>query len=432
MFASSPRQAAQFIRYGKVKVNGVTIRHSNYELAPGDVFSVDPDRVLQALGRDKPSLKDSVEVTNCMIRRYNKYIQKCKKYPEYMWKARQRFRKRHPLYFKRYQAQKEKRLQNIKQKVYDEMNQEINALTPSTILKSILLQEPVFDLRGTLPNTFGTEVLNKSLTVLQLVTGKKPDPAKVAEAEKETSAEPKEKKVEAVAEEQPATTTASESEPAEATTEATPAAEATSAAEAETQVEAEVKTKSDVPKADEVHVEATVKKYFPPRRDDGTNVPVSELPEKTRDIKKLLNEIVSIRSEQIGKSSRDKLKQIDEQDEVYDPSWISRLSDELPLVDLESIQEDPSSALPIRLPWQSGGHYGLENPDKPYFSPWAPRPFLSPFAIYPHHLEVSFETCHAVYLRDPVARPGHSEVISPFPLDMHERAYMYYVTRRRK
>lgn len=84
-------------------------------------------------------------------------------------------------------------------------------------------------------------------------------------------------------------------------------------------------------------------------------------------------------------------KEAESQDEVYDPNWINRLGSEIALIeDAEAIAEDPSSVLPIRLPWQSGGHFGLQNPDKPYFTPWAPRPFLSPFVIYPHHIEISF------------------------------------------
>lgn len=424
MFASSPRQAAQFIRYGKVKVNGIPIKHSGYELKPGDMFSVDPDRVLQALGRGKPSLKESVDVTNSMIRRYNKYLKKCKRYPEYMWKARQRFRKRHPLFFQRYEAAKEQRIEAAKKSIYDEMNKDINALTPSEILKSILLQEPTFDKLGTLPNTFGPTILNKSLSVFQLVTGKKPDTQKVIEAEKQGV---EEENVEAQTQSEPVT-------------EQNKATNKSEEIESKPIEESEPESKSEsssseaaVPQADSIHVEATVKKYFPPAKADGTKVPASELPPKTRDIKQLLNEIIKARSEQIEKAAKSKLKDAESQDEVYDPSWISRLGSEIPLIeDAEAIAEDPSSVLPIRLPWQSGGHFGLQNPDKPYFTPWAPRPFLSPFVIYPHHIEISFETCHAVYLKDPVARPGHSEVISPFPLDMHERAYMFYATRRRK
>ena len=89
--------------------------------------------------------------------------------------------------------------------------------------------------------------------------------------------------------------------------------------------------------------------------------------------------------------------------------------------------DEPKARKLINLPWQKNYVYGRQDPKKPFFTPWKPRPFLSPFAILPHHLEISFKTCHAVYLRDPVARPGQSEVISPFDVPVHERAYMYYL-----
>lgn len=82
-------------------------------------------------------------------------------------------------------------------------------------------------------------------------------------------------------------------------------------------------------------------------------------------------------------------------------------------------------AIAFGMPW---GIQALHHDDVPSPAP-AIKPILAPFAILPHHLEVSFKTCHAVYLRDPVARPGHSEVISPFDLPVHERAYMYYIRR---
>lgn len=422
MFAASPRQASQFIRYGKVKVNGVTMKHAGYKLSPGDVFSVDPDRVLQALGRSKPSLKQSVDVTNSMIRRYNKYLRKCKKFPKYMWHAKQRWRRRHPVYFKRYLQSRQARVAEKNTTILKKMNQDINALTPATILKSILLQEPYFDKFGTLPLLYGSDVQNKSLSIMQIITGKRAFIPKAEETEKTDSQEPAkeaEKPIESAHKEEEATPASTESA-APSTPEPTTT---TASAPAE-----------EVAPADESKVDAVVKKYFPPLREDGTQVAASERPEKFKDVKKLLLEISRIRSEQIEVAAKKQLIDPNDinKDEPYDPEWTKRLGSELELIDYEAIKEDPNSVLPIRLPWQSGGHYGLQNQEKPYFSPWAPRPFLSPFAILPHHLEVCFETCHAVYLRDPVARPGHSEVISPFPLDMHERAYMFYATRRRK
>ncbi|CAI4214872.1 unnamed protein product [Parascedosporium putredinis] len=53
MFASSPRQARQFCVHGAVKVNGKKMRYGSYQLNPGDMFEVDPDKVMFAAGKDK-------------------------------------------------------------------------------------------------------------------------------------------------------------------------------------------------------------------------------------------------------------------------------------------------------------------------------------------------------------------------------------------
>lgn len=401
MFASSPRQAAQFIRYGHVKVNGVVMKHAGFNLSPGDIFSVNPDRVLQALGRNKPSLKESVDITNSMIRRYNKYLERCKKYPKYMWHARQRFRKRHPVLFYNYQQKRLNRIAKFNEKVETEMRTQLNNLNPASFLKSILLNENYFDKHGTLPNMYGNDVTLKSLSVLRLVTGKK----KPAKAESEKASEEAE--------------------------EADVAAETTAEAAPEAKSES-TESDSSLPPVDEAKVDAIVTKYYPPRDKDGNRISNANRPANYGDVNQLLNDIIKIRREDIKYEADAKIIRDVEENEPYDRKWVERLPPPLELIDYEAIQEDPASCLPIRLPWQSGGHYGLQDSSKPYFTPWAPRPFLSPFVIYPHHIEISFETCHAVYLRDPVARPGQSEVITPFPLDMHERAYMFYASKRRK
>lgn len=424
MFASSPRQAAQFIRYGKVKVNGVTIKHPGYLLKAGDVFSCDPERVLQAVGRPKPSMKESVELVNRQIRRFNRYIQKCKKFPEQMFRNRQKFRRRHEWLVQKDKENVAAKIAATNTAILTKVNQDINALTPSSVLKSLLLNEPYFDKNGNLPNlSFGKEVANKSLSVFQLVTGKRAilTPAKKAEVEAEAAVE-----------------TETESKTEKVETEAkTDSAEAAPAAEAAAEV-AEADADA-IPAADETKVNAVVESYFPAKKTDAEGNTIatskSDLPANHADVKKLLLEIIKIRSEQIqkaGQASQLDPNKPENYTPKYDPSWVDRLPEEVPLIDAEAAEADPSSVLPIRLPWLAGGHYGLQEPEKPYFTPWAPRPFLAPFTILPHHIEISFETCHAVYMRDPIARPGHSEVISPFSLDMHERAYMFYITRRRK
>ncbi|KAI1112446.1 alpha-L RNA-binding motif-containing protein [Nemania sp. NC0429] len=53
LFASSARQARQFCVHGAVKVNGKVVPYPAYRLNPGDMFQVDPERVLYATGKSK-------------------------------------------------------------------------------------------------------------------------------------------------------------------------------------------------------------------------------------------------------------------------------------------------------------------------------------------------------------------------------------------
>ncbi|KAI1779842.1 alpha-L RNA-binding motif-containing protein [Hypoxylon cercidicola] len=57
MFASSTRQARQFCVHGAVKVNGKVMPYPAYRLNPGDMFQVDPERVLYATGEPKSDRK---------------------------------------------------------------------------------------------------------------------------------------------------------------------------------------------------------------------------------------------------------------------------------------------------------------------------------------------------------------------------------------
>ncbi|KAL4722498.1 hypothetical protein ACLX1H_010375 [Fusarium chlamydosporum] len=53
MFASSVRQARQFIIHGAVKVNGKKMVHPSYALNPGDMFQVEIEKVLYGTGEQK-------------------------------------------------------------------------------------------------------------------------------------------------------------------------------------------------------------------------------------------------------------------------------------------------------------------------------------------------------------------------------------------
>ncbi|KAJ5272796.1 hypothetical protein N7478_007921 [Penicillium angulare] len=57
LFASSARQARQFVIHGAVTVNGQKMRHPSYLLNPGDLFQVDPERVMFATGAPKTAFE---------------------------------------------------------------------------------------------------------------------------------------------------------------------------------------------------------------------------------------------------------------------------------------------------------------------------------------------------------------------------------------
>ncbi|CAN6640633.1 small ribosomal subunit protein uS4m [Trichomonascus vanleenenianus] len=377
-FAASPRQAAQFIVKGHVKVNGVRIRQPGYELKPGDVFSVDPQAVLFAMGRRKPSVEESVKLVNRQIKRYNNYLARCRKYPHTMWRLRQKNRSKHPIFNKLYIKKQKKRAEAWNKQVRKEMSEKLDGITPHGVFRNILGFEPHFDAKNTIP-VEGRQ-LTKSLSVLTLVTGKRLQP-QAQESQKE-------------------------------------AKEVKEEAQKET---AEVKEEIFAP-ADAKRIAEFEKQYYGE---------VESAPANKSDVKKLVQEIIKIQQDEIRESHTAKLKSEADM-ETYDSTWVDRLPQPVPLIDVEAAKEDVSSVLPVRLPFSNGKLYGLADPSKGYFTPWNPRPFLAPFAVLPHHIEISFKTGHAVYLRDPVARPGHSEIISPFPLDMHERAYMFYIRKRRR
>lgn len=50
-------------------------------------------------------------------------------------------------------------------------------------------------------------------------------------------------------------------------------------------------------------------------------------------------------------------------------------------------------------------------------TPYHPPDYATPFMFIPAYLEVSFPTCSTVYLRHPTARPGYSEIPTPYAAD---------------
>lgn len=78
------------------------------------------------------------------------------------------------------------------------------------------------------------------------------------------------------------------------------------------------------------------------------------------------------------------------------------------------------------------GYNKIENPnpnqDTPFFLPH----YAAPHLFIPAYIEPSFSTCSAIYLRHPTARPGYSEIPTPYDADgaVVRYAWEWYVKRR--
>jgi hypothetical protein len=69
-----------------------------------------------------------------------------------------------------------------------------------------------------------------------------------------------------------------------------------------------------------------------------------------------------------------------------------------------------------------------EAPLTPFHLP----PYASPHIFIPAYIEPSFLTCSAIYVRHPTARPGYSEIPTPFDADgeVVRLAWEWYAKRR--
>lgn len=350
MFASSIRQARQFIKSGDVKVNGVVIKHPAYPLRSGDVFNVNPEKVMYALGRGKPSVKEAVKVDNAQISAWNKYVDNVRLDPKAMWQMKQAKPKSlNPFASMDISSTIKKHNDDIQSAMLASQRKTTREFILSRILSSAA-DKPVDSIQASI---FGDVVSNskkdqdKCLSVYKILKEADHGLLKTGSVE---------------------------------------------------DCKNFVKTKS-------------------------TEFKTPEEAKMASHIKKILAEIVSLQVEGFRVASVEAKEATEQNLVVYNPKWGENFK-KMRLNNLEEVMEDESKA--VKLKWQSN-LFGRKDPSKTFFTPWTPKAFLGAFAILPHHLEISFDTCHAVYLNDPVSRPGHSEVITPFPEHVHERAYMYYV-----
>ncbi|EDK36230.1 hypothetical protein PGUG_00328 [Meyerozyma guilliermondii ATCC 6260] len=351
MFASSVRQARQYILNGYVKVNGVIIKHPSFPLKSGDIFSVIPEKVLTAMGRTKPSVQKAISVDSTQIAAWNKYVKTAKTNPQETWQLKQAKPKSLDPLIEQESLTHKEQVKRYNEQIEKSMLAKQKSTTRDTILSRIItLGNQTEEVSPNTFEEFGKENKEKCYKAYTLL--KENDHALLKDSSVESAA-------------------------------------------------------------------AFISKKAP---DFGSK----EETKLASSIKQVLSEVVKSQHEHIRISSNESKLPEDIKSIPFSPQFAENLRFHPPL-EKEAILEDESKAS-INLPWQRG-LFGRQDPAKPYFTPWTPRPFIGCFAVLPSHLEVSFSTCHAVYLRDPVARPGHSEVISPFPDHVHERAYMYYARK---
>lgn len=78
-------------------------------------------------------------------------------------------------------------------------------------------------------------------------------------------------------------------------------------------------------------------------------------------------------------------------------------------------------------------------PGQPWLNDTSLTPFTlpdyaPPFIFIPAYIEPSFSTCSAIYVRHPTARPGYSEIPTPYDADgeVVRLAWEWYAKRRRR
>ncbi|KAI3605029.1 nam9 protein [Moniliophthora roreri] len=98
----------------------------------------------------------------------------------------------------------------------------------------------------------------------------------------------------------------------------------------------------------------------------------------------------------------------------------------------DMISVDPKA---IRFFWKPHGKFADEvnaNESDKDLTPFTLPLYASPWIYVPAYIEPNFATCSAVYVRHPTARPGYSEIPSPFDADgdVVRLAWEWYVKRR--
>jgi hypothetical protein len=83
----------------------------------------------------------------------------------------------------------------------------------------------------------------------------------------------------------------------------------------------------------------------------------------------------------------------------------------------EDLKNEPSDSVEEPVPEESSQAQDTSSVKDKSLSPFNLPAYASPFIFVPAYLEVSFATCSVVYVRHPTARPGYSEIPTPYNAD---------------
>ncbi|KAF9479539.1 alpha-L RNA-binding motif-containing protein [Pholiota conissans] len=95
-------------------------------------------------------------------------------------------------------------------------------------------------------------------------------------------------------------------------------------------------------------------------------------------------------------------------------------------------QEKPAEAAPVETKEAESTDVAPKADKKANLTPFYLPQYASPWLYIPAYIEVSFLACSAVYVRHPTARPGYSEIPTPYDADgaLVRYAWEWYMQRR--
>ncbi|KAL2007670.1 hypothetical protein VTN00DRAFT_7652 [Thermoascus crustaceus] len=338
MFASSTRQARQFVVHGAVTVNGKKMKYPGYLLNPGDLFQVDPERVMYATGAPKDKRE----------RREGRLARKAAKEAEAEAERKEEEAAEEQKEGEKSEAEADGKVENPRETLKTLLAQAKTIMSSS---KDVLPAKRKQELRGfqravrrVLSRSESSSVLTDNLEaqfseLVTLLKAKRAEKKEGKDAQGADQSKPEQSKPEQSSKQSESTEAAKAETTATSTSEGKPGAQLTEA----------FKKAAENPEAE---------------LDEGTTFELSDL-------------------------EFDVLKRA-----------------------LEQMRDNPIDS------------------SKPYATPWRPRDYMSAFAFIPRYLEVNQNICAAVYLRHPVARPGYSEVPTPFGESVGTAAFAWYLRRR--